>query len=190
MQGKVIRFHESQVRTMGRQARGVRGIRLADDAKVISLVIVSGDASILTATEQGYGKRTPVADYRITGRGGQGVISIQVNDRNGKAIGASQADSAHEIFLITNRGTLVRTAVEEISVVGRNTQGVRLIRLNDSESLISMQLIEESTDEESAETSADEGGESGATEHAVESIDAGTVSPADARIIDAACNYN
>ena len=144
--GKVIRFNESQVRTMGRQARGVRGIRLQENSKVISLVIVSGDDPILTATDKGFGKRTDINDYRITGRGGQGVISIQVNERNGNVIGALQTSEESELFLISNKGTLVRTKVAEISLVGRNTQGVRLIRLAESENLISMQSIVESED--------------------------------------------
>jgi DNA gyrase subunit A len=149
--GKVIRFPETTVRTMGRQARGVRGIRLAEENKVISLVIVEGDSPILTATEKGYGKRTPVEDYRVTGRGGQGVISIQVNERNGGVIGAIQATDEGEIFLISNKGTLVRTKVNEISIVGRNTQGVRLIRLAAHEDLISMQALLESESEADSE---------------------------------------
>ena len=139
--GKVIRFPEDQVRAMGRQARGVRGIRLTEGAKVISLVIVNGEEEILTATMKGFGKRTSVNDYRITGRGGQGVISIQVNERNGPVIGALQIAEHGEIFLISNKGTLVRTKVNEISIVSRNTQGVTLIRLAEDENLISMQAI-------------------------------------------------
>ena len=149
--GKVIRFAEENVRTIGRQGRGVRGIKMSDDSKVISLVIVSGNDPILTATEHGYGKRTSIEDYRITGRGGQGVISIQVSERNGKVISALQSSEDKEIFLITNKATLVRTKVNEISLVGRNTQGVRLIRLTGSELLISMQAIvesEEASDED------------------------------------------
>ncbi|MEE3003599.1 MAG: DNA gyrase subunit A [Pseudomonadota bacterium] len=142
--GKVIRFKEDQVRTMGRQARGVRGIKLAPDSYVISLVIVDGSEPILTATEHGYGKRTSIDDYRVTGRGGQGVISIQVNERNGRVIGALQASISSEIFLISNKGTLVRTSVDEISLVSRNTQGVRLIRLSSAENLIAIQSIVES----------------------------------------------
>jgi DNA gyrase subunit A len=146
--GKVIRFAEENVRTIGRQGRGVRGIRMDNNSKVISLVIVSGSDPILTATEYGYGKRTNIDDYRITGRGGQGVISIQVNDRNGKVISALQSSEDKEIFLITNKATLVRTKVNEISLVSRNTQGVRLIRLTKSELLISMQAIVESENSE------------------------------------------
>jgi len=157
--GKVIRFPEDKVRTMGRQARGVRGIRLSDENKVISLVIVAENSPILTATEKGYGKRTNIEDYRITGRGGQGVISIQVNERNGKVIGALQASNEGEIFLISNKGTLVRTKINEISLVGRNTQGVRLIRLANSEDLISMQALiesEESDEQNNCESETEE----------------------------------
>lgn len=141
--GKVIRFHESKVRCMGRNARGVRGVRLEEGQKVISLIIVQEQGDILTATENGYGKRTPIEDYRLTGRGGQGVISIQVSQRNGKVVGALQVVPSDQVMLITNRGTLVRTRVGEISVVGRNTQGVRLIQLNEAEKLCSLQRIED-----------------------------------------------
>lgn len=141
--GKVIRFHEGQVRCMGRNARGVRGVKLAEKQRLISLIIVQETGDILTATENGYGKRTPVDDYRLTGRGGQGVISIQVSQRNGDVVGALQVVPSDQVMLITNRGTLVRTRVEEISVVGRNTQGVRLINLNEGEKLSGLQRIEE-----------------------------------------------
>ncbi len=128
--GKVIRFAEEDVRAMGRTARGVRGVKLQENQKVISLVVVHPHGDILTATENGYGKRTAVEEYRSTGRGGQGVISIQVSERNGQVIGAIQVKSEDEVMLISNKGTLVRVPVSEISLVGRNTwQGVRLIAL-------------------------------------------------------------
>lgn len=139
--GKVIRFAEEEVRPMGRTARGVRGIKLAKSQSLIALIIAGKQGDILTATEQGYGKRTPIEEYRITGRGGQGVISIQVNDRNGKVIGAQQVQAEDEIMLITDQGTLVRTRVAEISLVGRGAQGVRLIRLEAEEKLAGMQRI-------------------------------------------------
>jgi DNA gyrase subunit A len=139
--GKVIRFAEDEVRAMGRTARGVRGVKLQDKQRVISLIVVSSQGDILTATEKGYGKRTPIEEYRLTGRGGQGVISIQVNDRNGEAIGAKQVNADDEVMLISNKGTLVRCAVSEISLVGRNTQGVRLINLTNGELLVGLERV-------------------------------------------------
>ncbi|HVC29092.1 MAG TPA: DNA gyrase subunit A [Gammaproteobacteria bacterium] len=139
--GKSIRFHEADVRPMGRNAAGVRGIQLAKDEHVIGLIIV-GDGDILTATQNGYGKRTPAADYPVQGRGGQGVISIQTTARNGKVVGAIQIAPDAEIMLISNGGTLVRTPASDVSVIGRNTQGVRLIRLDDGEQLVGIDRIE------------------------------------------------
>jgi DNA gyrase subunit A len=139
--GKVIRFAEDDVRAMGRTARGVRGVKLQADQHVVSLVAVSSQGDILTATEHGYGKRTPIDEYRITGRGGQGVIAIQVNERNGQVIGAIQANAEDEVMLISNKGTLVRVPVAEISLIGRNTQGVRLIQLSNEELLVSLERV-------------------------------------------------
>lgn len=138
--GKVVRFPESKVRCMGRQAVGVRGVKLQPDQKVVSL-IVSRNGDILTATENGYGKRTSIDEYRLSGRGGQGVISIQVNERNGKVVGAIQVNEEDEVMLISNKGTLVRVPVAEISIFGRNTQGVRLIQLGEEEGLVSLERI-------------------------------------------------
>jgi DNA gyrase subunit A len=138
--GKVVRFPETKVRCMGRQAIGVRGVRLQDGQKVVSL-IVSREGDILTATENGYGKRTALDEYRLSGRGGQGVISIHVSERNGKVIGAIQVNQEDEVMLISNKGTLVRVPVAEISVIGRNTQGVRLIQLGEGEGLVSLERI-------------------------------------------------
>jgi DNA gyrase subunit A len=141
--GKVIRFNETEVRAMGRSARGVRGIKLPKGHEVIAMIVAKLEGSILTATENGYGKRTDINEYRCTGRGGQGVISIQVNDRNGQVVGAVQVASEDEILLISNRGTLVRTRVSEVSLLGRNTQGVRLINLNNEEKLMGIQPVVE-----------------------------------------------
>jgi DNA gyrase subunit A len=141
--GKAIRFSETHVRAMGRTARGVRGIKLKTGQQVISLVVLKGEGAILTATANGYGKRTDLAAYNAIARGGQGVISIQVTERNGKVIGATQVVDTDEIMLISNRGTLVRTRVSEISIVGRNTQGVRLIKVAPDEELIGMARVEE-----------------------------------------------
>lgn len=141
--GKVIRFNEDEVRPMGRTARGVRGIKLQKDQQVIALIIAKETGAILTATENGYGKRTDINEYRITGRGGQGVISIQVNERNGKVVGAIQVIDEDDIMLISDKGTLVRTRVNEVSLVGRGAQGVRLITLGEGEKLAGVQKIEE-----------------------------------------------
>ncbi len=139
--GKAIRFNESQVRTMGRAAKGVRGIRLGAKQRVVSLIILKPDGAILTTTENGYGKRTALSEYSKINRGGQGVKAIQVNQRNGKVIGAVQVYDGDEIMLISDQGTLVRTRVDEISIIGRNTQGVRLINLGKAEKLIGVQRI-------------------------------------------------
>ncbi len=139
--GKALRFAETEVRITGRSACGVRGIRLDEGQKVIALIVVD-EGAVLTVTENGYGKRTPVADYPRKSRGGQGVISIQTSERNGQVVGAVQVESDQEIMLITDGGTLVRTRVGEISLVGRNTQGVRLISLQGSEKVIGVEKIE------------------------------------------------
>jgi len=151
--GKSVRFSETDVRVMGRTAGGVRGIRITDDQEVISMIKVEEGGSILTATENGYGKRTDVNDYPLKGRGGQGVISIKTNERNGRIIGAVQVQAEDEIMMITDNGTLVRIAVDEVSEMGRNTQGVRLIRLTKGEKLVEIEKIEalSSNDDESEE---------------------------------------
>jgi len=139
--GKALRFREEEVRAMGRTAAGVRGIRLADGQSVIQCLIL-GEGDVLSVTANGFGKRTPVADYPVRGRGGMGVICIQTSARNGAVVGAAQVIDDDEIMLITNGGTLVRTRVAEISVLGRNTQGVKLIRLNDDEHLVGIARVE------------------------------------------------
>ena len=139
--GKAIRFNEDVVRAMGRTAAGVRGIKLQPGQQVISLIIAS-DGCVLSATENGYGKRTAIEDYPRHGRGGQGVISVQTTGRNGDVIGAVLVNENDEIMLITNSGTLVRTRADEISIMGRNTQGVRLISLGEGEKLSGIERIE------------------------------------------------
>ncbi len=140
--GKAIRFNESAVRAMGRTAAGVRGIRMTDEHRVISLIVVNDEAAILTATENGYGKRTDASDYPTKGRGGQGVISIQASERNGKVVGAVQVSEQDEFMMISDGGTLIRTSVQDVRVMGRNTQGVRLIRLVEGEKLVEIERIE------------------------------------------------
>ena len=139
--GKAIRFSESDVRPMGRGAAGVRGIKLADGHEVIALSILD-EGMILTATENGYGKRTQVDEFPVQGRGGQGVIAIQTTERNGRTVGALQVAEDDEIMLISSNGTLVRTPVADISIVGRNTQGVRLIRVEEGQRLVGLAGIE------------------------------------------------
>jgi DNA gyrase subunit A len=139
--GKAIRFDENDVRPMGRNAAGVRGIRLPAGDDVISLIILGEQGMILTASENGYGKRTPVEDYPIHGRGGQGVIALQTSDRNGRMVGALQTSDDDEVMLISSSGTLVRTPVNDISIQGRNTQGVRLIRLDEGDRLVGLERI-------------------------------------------------
>ncbi len=145
--GKAIRFNEDEVRPMGRDATGVRGIKLSEGQEVISLVVV-GDGLILTASENGYGKLTPLEDFPLHGRGGQGVIALQTTERNGSTVAALQVQTDQEIMMISSNGTLVRTGVAEISIVGRNTQGVRLIRLDDGERLVSVEGIDSLGDDE------------------------------------------
>lgn len=139
--GKAVRFSEKDVRPMGRSAAGVRGIKLGREDTVIAVNIVQ-PGPVLVATEHGYGKRTLVSDFPLQGRGGQGVIAIQTSDRNGRVIGACQVNAEEdEIMLISSAGTLVRTSTEEISVMGRNTQGVRLIRLDEGDRLVGLERI-------------------------------------------------
>ena len=149
--GKAIRFSESDVRPMGRTAAGVRGLRLSGPHdEVIALNIVA-DGLILAATENGYGKLTALDEYKVQRRGGQGVIAIRTSDRNGAMIGAMQVSVDDEVMLINSAGTLVRTPVADISVVGRNTQGVRLIRLGEQDRLVGIDRVEALQDEEAAE---------------------------------------
>jgi DNA gyrase subunit A len=154
--GKTVRFDENTVRSTGRTSSGVRGIRLAEGEKVVSLIVRDGEGDILTATQRGYGKRTELAEYPRKGRGNQGVIGIKCSERNGELVGAVQISEEHELMLISNQGTLVRTRAAEVAKVGRNTQGVTLIRLPDDENLVGLvrlDAIEE--DEEGIALDAD-----------------------------------
>ncbi|WP_206859008.1 DNA gyrase subunit A [Lysobacter changpingensis] len=183
--GKAVRFSEDAVRSMGRTATGVRGIRLAegeegddgDDnggkntsgAYVVSLIVVEGDGDILTASERGYGKRTALEEYPRKGRGGQGVIALKTTERNGKLIGAVQLSDHHDVLLISDGGTLVRTRAAEISQVGRNTQGVTLMRLSPEESLQTIERVDASLDEDEengGESPVDTGPVDGASDEA------------------------
>ena len=150
--GKATRFKESDVRAMGRSAKGVRGIKLGSGHSLISLIIPAQDGYLLTASENGFGKRTALDDFPLRGRGAQGVIAMQTSDRNGALVGAVQIFDGDELMLISNMGTLVRTKGDEVSLLGRNTQGVRLIKLREEEKLNSVSRIEEQEDDAAAET--------------------------------------
>jgi DNA gyrase subunit A len=139
--GKAVRFEEAEVRPMGRNAHGVRGIRLGEGQSLIALIPVDPERQVLVATANGYGKRTPVEDFPKHGRGGQGVIAMQTTSRNGNVIAAVAVAPDDHIMLISDGGTLVRTPVSEVSVIGRNTQGVRLISLSDGELLVSVEPV-------------------------------------------------
>ena len=140
--GKAVRFAEAEVRSMGRTATGVRGMKLAKGESVKSMIVVDGDGDILTASENGFGKRTGQSEYPRKGRGTQGVIALQTSDRNGALVGAIQLTEQHEILLISDQGTLVRTRAAEVSQVGRNTQGVTLMRVAGDEKLIAVERLD------------------------------------------------
>jgi len=144
--GKVVRFTEDQVRGMGRTATGVRGIKLREGGSVVSLIIPQGEGPILTVTENGYGKRTGLNEYPAKSRATQGVVSIKVSERNGLVVGAVQVNELDEIMMISNKGTLVRTRVNEVSEVGRNTQGVILIRTAENEKVVGVAKVDEIQD--------------------------------------------
>jgi len=140
--GKSVRFDEGTVRSMGRTATGVRGMRLADEAEVVSLIVAAGEGDILTATARGFGKRTTLDEFPKKGRGTQGVIAIQCSDRNGSLVAATQVTETQQLMLISDQGTLVRTRVSEVSQLSRNTQGVTLIKLPKDETLIGVVRLE------------------------------------------------
>ncbi|MDG1924259.1 MAG: DNA gyrase subunit A [Pseudomonadales bacterium] len=165
--GRAIRFKEQDVRAMGRSARGVRGIKLRASEAVISLIIPNADGMLLLASQKGYGKRTPVEEFSVIGRGGQGVISMKLSERNGSLVGVAQVGSGFEVLLISDQGTMVRTRVDEVSTLGRNTQGVRLINLSEGESLVGLASFDEPELDEpeldELEGDAEAGAEGGST---------------------------
>jgi DNA gyrase subunit A len=171
--GKAIRFREEEVRPMGRDSTGVRGVKLAEGQSVISLVVV-GEGLILTASANGYGKLTPLEDFPVHGRGGQGVIALQTTERNGETVAALQVTPDQELMMISSNGTLVRTRVAEVSVQGRNTQGVRLIRLDAGDRLTGVEAVEPLSGEEGQEEDA---GRPAAGESAAGEQPAGDASP-------------
>ena len=155
-EGKAVRFKETDVRSMGRTARGIRGIRLGEGYTMISLIIPQPDGMVLSVSENGYGKRTQIEGFPTKGRGGKGLIAMSTSDRNGKMVGAVQVFDGDELMLISNQGTLVRTRSDEVSILGRNTQGVRVIRTKDGESLVGVQRIDEPDPDLILENSEDE----------------------------------
>ncbi|MEO0436354.1 MAG: DNA gyrase subunit A [Pseudomonadota bacterium] len=150
-EGKSMRFRENEVRPMGRASRGVRGINLASGHSMISLLIPDPSGTVLTVSENGYGKRTSVGDFPTKGRAGKGVIAIASSERNGRLVGALQVYDGDELMLISNQGTLVRTSADEVSQQGRNTQGVRIIRTKEGESLVQVERIVDTGEAESDE---------------------------------------
>ena len=182
--GKVTRFNETDVRAMGRTARGVRGMRLPEGERLISMLIPEEGSHILTASERGYGKRTKIDEFPSYRRGGQGVIAMVTNERNGKLVGAIQVLDGEEIMLISDQGTLVRTRVDEVSSLSRNTQGVMLIRLAKDESLVGLERVQDpGDDEEESDPDAEQstvGAETGeAAEEAHNQVDETDQPPAD-----------
>ena len=187
-EGKATRFNEQDVRAMGRTARGVRGVNLPEGAELISLIVPKEDGHILTASEKGFGKRTSTLEFSTKGRGGKGMIAMRTSDRNGKMIGAVQVHDGDEIMLISDQGTLVRTRVDEISLQGRDTQGVTLIRVAEDEKLVGVERIEElAVEEEVAGVEVSEDGaevaatdaSSGSSESADSDTDSSAGAPAD-----------
>ncbi len=154
-EGKAVRFAEADVRAMGRVSKGVRGMRLPEEHAVISMVVPETGGLLLTVCENGYGKRTQVDEFPTKGRGGKGMIAIQASDRNGPLVGATQLFEGDEIMLISDQGTMVRTRGDEVSIVGRNTQGVRIIRLKENENLVSLARIAEPEQDEEQEQEED-----------------------------------
>ena len=154
-EGKAVRFSETDVRAMGRVSKGVRGMRLPDEHSVISMVVPEQDGLLLTVCENGYGKRTHITEFPTKGRGGKGMIAIQASERNGPLVGVTQLFDGDEIMLISDQGTMVRTRGDEVSIVGRNTQGVRVIRLKENEKLVSLARIAEPEEDDQLEAEED-----------------------------------
>jgi DNA gyrase subunit A len=161
--GLSIHFHESDVRVMGRLAAGVKGINLAEDDEVVGAVVLKNDDSILTVTENGYGKRTAVADYRLQKRGGKGIFAIKTSERNGHVVGALQVVDEDQVMLIANSGKVIRMPMDTVRIIGRNTQGVGLINLNNDEKVVGMSMLARGTDvdEEEAEGSEEPADDTG-----------------------------
>ena len=141
--GKSIRFRESDVRPMGRTARGVRGIRLVGDDELIEMEVLERRGDILTVTERGYGKRTKVEEYRLQGRGGSGIINIRVTPKNGPVVGAMEVAQGDQIMMVSQQGKIIRMDVDDVSVIGRATQGVRLLDVEQGDAVVSVVRLPE-----------------------------------------------
>jgi DNA gyrase subunit A len=163
--GKSIRFPEADVRSMGRVARGVRGMKLEDDDHIIGMEAVcdATAATLVTVTENGYGKRTDLSEYRVQSRGGKGIITIKTSERNGKVVDIKLVNDESDLMFITDRGKVLRTRVDALSVIGRNTQGVRLMVLENGERIVAVTKLAEK-DDESGDTEAEEEALEGGTE--------------------------
>ena len=148
LDGQSIRFKEAQVRSTGRGAYGVVGMRMDKGDEVVSMEILSLGANILTVSENGYGKRTDMEEYRLQSRGGKGIITMKTTDKTGRVVGAQQVTDEDQLMLVTNNGKIIRLRVKDIRVIGRNTQGVRLIDLEDSERVVSLARLAEKEEEE------------------------------------------
>ncbi len=157
--GLSIHFHESDVRTMGRLAAGVKGITLGEGDEVVGVVVLTGEDSILTVTENGYGKRTAVSEYKLQRRGGKGVLAIKTSERNGMVVGALQVVDEDQVMLITNSGKVIRMPMDTVRIIGRNTQGVRLINLTDGEKVVGLSMLAREEVSEDEEMGGDEKGD-------------------------------
>jgi DNA gyrase subunit A len=147
-QGKAIRFHEKQVRPMGRTAGGVRGVWLDKNDEVVSMLSVTGEGTLLVVTENGYGKRSPVDEYRLTGRGGKGIITVKNTPRNGPVKCLKQVGDDDELMIITAKGVVIRLPIRGVSVMGRNTQGVKLIQLDEGDNVVDVARVVAGSEEE------------------------------------------
>ena len=146
--GQAVRFQEEKVRAMGRNSQGVRGVSLQDDDVVVGMVVVKDEDILLTICANGYGKRTPVSDYRLTNRGGKGVINIKTTERNGPVVSLMRVMEDNDVVIITQNGILIRQPIVDVSIIGRNTQGVRLINLDEGDRVIDVARVEKEDDEE------------------------------------------
>jgi DNA gyrase subunit A len=154
--GKSIHFAAVQAREMGRTARGVIGIRMGEDDELVGIEVVRPDVTLLTLTTNGYGKRTDIGEYRQQGRGGMGLIDIKTEGRNGQVVGVTQVEDNEQVMIVTSGGKIIRTGVHEVSVIGRNTMGVRLIRLDKNEKVVSFARLGEREEEEEGEEEGQE----------------------------------
>ncbi|MCI0531636.1 MAG: DNA gyrase subunit A, partial [candidate division Zixibacteria bacterium] len=153
--GQAIRFPETKVRDMGRQAYGVRGINLAKGDFVVGMVVVKRESSLLTVTEKGFGKRTDVSDYRVTNRGGKGIINLKMTDKTGAVVAVKEVLDDDELMIITQKGIIIRQPVKPVRVIGRNTQGVKLISLDSGDRVMDVARYIKQEEEEKTEATTE-----------------------------------